>query len=74
MSKDFLEPNAYGDEYQSVEEISAKVQQRIDLGLPLYGHAIINFLDKDGNISKRTGARVTPNGDIMVGAHCEWIY
>lgn len=66
-----IEPHAYGDHFKSVEELQKAVTDRINGSKTTYGMAIIYRQKEDG--LERIGARVGHNGDIMVGAHCEWI-
>ena len=65
-----LEPYPYGDEFTSVNALIMAAEERIKQGLNPYGHAII-FIPRGDGLSDRIGARVYPNGDVQVGAHCE---
>lgn len=66
------DPHPYGDEFTSVDQLLETVKARLEKGEQLYGHAII-FVPKEGNMSERIGARVSANGDVTLGAHCEWV-
>ncbi|EKD67426.1 MAG: hypothetical protein ACD_48C00414G0001 [uncultured bacterium] len=61
----YPEPFAYGDEFDSIDQLMIVVTDREERGLQLYGHAVC-WIE-----GERVGARVGYNGDIMVGAHCE---
>ena len=67
-----IDPHPYGDEFTSVEQLMETVKEREEKGMQTYGHAII-FVSKDGELPQRIAARVDTDGNITVGAHCEWI-
>lgn len=71
MTRDIIEPVPMGD-FNSIDELLLLIEERKERSEPLYGHAIIYQKDKNG-IMQRIGARVNDEGEVTVGAHCEWI-
>jgi hypothetical protein len=61
----YPEPIPYGDEFVSIKQLWDIVTERLHQGLPVYGHAVCCI---DG---ERVAARVSFQGEITVGAHCE---
>ena len=72
MTKDFSEPVALGDDYDSVEMLIKTIEERRRNNQQLFGHAIVYQKGRNG-VMQRIGARVNENGEITLGAHCEWI-
>lgn len=70
----YPDPVPYGDDFYSAAAIIAAVDQRMIAGEPLFGHAVLwEPVPGSDTLYNRIGVTVTATGDIMFGAHGEWI-
>ncbi len=72
LNMNMIEPQPYGTDFSSVEELTNAVEERVKTSKPLFGHAVIWLAIPGSELFDRVGATINDNGDITVGAHGEY--